>query len=524
MKTTHHLLQGTKEWHEFRAFHFGASEAAAMLGLSPYKTRSALLHEKSTGIIPDVTDQTQKLFDRGHATEASARIVLEAMIDDGLSPVTMSDGKLSASLDGLTFDGCIAFEHKLYQEKLFNAVLEGELPEAYQPQCQQILMVSGAEKVIFVCSDGAAEKFAQVEVFPDAAWQKRIRDGWAQFEIDLANYQHVEAAPVAVAAPINELPALLIEVSGSVVSSNLVQWQAVVKERIDGINTNLQTDNDFADAKQMVKFLDDGEKRIALVKSQAQAQAISIDEAFRALDSISATMRQKRLELDKLVKVREESIKLDIVREGQAALMAHFSDLKERVGMECLPSKAADFAAAIKGKRTIASMRDAVATTLANAKIEASAIADKIQANLKTLDELTADHSLFADIATIATKAPDDFMLLVKSRIAEQKEREEKRLESERQRIRAEEEARATAKAKAEQSAENLAPAFTAPAQAVQELPRTIPMAAHANPSAGVVRLLDRLDELARQLTERELSDLCIHAAHILGERGKVAA
>ena len=31
----HKLVQGSAEWHQFRLTHFGASEAAAMLGLSP---------------------------------------------------------------------------------------------------------------------------------------------------------------------------------------------------------------------------------------------------------------------------------------------------------------------------------------------------------------------------------------------------------------------------------------------------------------------------------------------------------
>lgn len=39
----------------------------------------------------------------------------------------------------------------------------------------------------------------------------------------------------------------------------------------------------------------------------------------------------------------------------------------------------------------------------------------------------------------------------------------------------------------------------------------------------GSARPLDRLDDLARQMTEQELSDLCIHAAHILENR-KAAA
>jgi predicted phage-related endonuclease len=45
-----------------------------------------------------------------------------------------------------------------------------------------------------------------------------------------------------------------------------------------------------------------GEKRLALVKSQALAQTASIDELFRTIDALKEEMRSKRLTLDKLVK------------------------------------------------------------------------------------------------------------------------------------------------------------------------------------------------------------------------------
>ena len=45
---THNVKQGSKEWHEFRARHFAASDAPAMMGVSPHKTRSELLREKAT--------------------------------------------------------------------------------------------------------------------------------------------------------------------------------------------------------------------------------------------------------------------------------------------------------------------------------------------------------------------------------------------------------------------------------------------------------------------------------------------
>jgi len=95
----------------------------------------------------------------------------------------------------------------------------------------------------------------------------------------------------------------------------------------------------------------------------------------------------------------------------------------------------------MKGKKTITSLRDAVSTELARVKIEANAIADRIQLNLKVLSEHPGFEFLFADLAQIAVKANDDFAILVKARIGD----ERMRVEAERDRIRQEEEAKARA-------------------------------------------------------------------------------
>lgn len=90
------LQQGSLEWQAHRAKHFNASDAAAMLGLSKYKTRGELLREKATGIVPEVDDATQARFDRGHEIEALARPIAEEIIGSELYPLVYS-----ADVDGL---------------------------------------------------------------------------------------------------------------------------------------------------------------------------------------------------------------------------------------------------------------------------------------------------------------------------------------------------------------------------------------------------------------------------------------
>lgn len=440
-RVTHNVTQGSAEWLAVRAKHFTASELSAAAGKSKYQSRQALIKAKATGLVEEVSPATQRLFDAGHAAEAAARPIVEAMLGEDLFPVTMSceiDGlPLLASLDGITMLGDIIWENKLLNESLKSSIQHGKLDDHYALQIEQQLLVSGATKCYFTTSDGTeAGTFGMwYESNPDL--RNQIVAIWKQFAEDVKNYVHVEAKAEPIAEVIEDLPALTVQLVGQVTSSNLATFQTAVMERIKAINTTLVTDNDFATADKMVKFLDDGEKRLELVKSQALAQTASIDELFRTIDSLKAEMRSKRLTLDKLVKAEKENRKAEIVTAANREFSDHLATLLKRVGVP-IPVTGS-FGEAVKGLKSLDSMRDKVATALANAKIEANAIADRIDANRKTVE----DMSLFPDFAQVCTKAPDDFVALLAMRTAARKEAEEKRLAEERERIRAEEQAKA---------------------------------------------------------------------------------
>lgn len=434
----HDLIQGSPEWMAHRAQFFNASDAPAMMGCSPYKTRTQLLHELHTGLTPEVDAATQRRFDDGHRFEALARPLANAIIGLEVYPVVGSSGKFSASFDGLTMCETIAFEHKSLNAELRSLMLPHttglDLPLQYRVQMEQQCMVSGAERVLFMASkwDGDTlieERHCWYE--SDFALAADIDAGWEQFAADLAAYvPSAEATPAAQGRAPETLPALRIEVTGMVTGSNLDAFKAHALAVFGGINRELTTDAQFADAEKTVKWCADVEERLAAAKQNALSQTASIDELFRTIDDISAEARRVRLDLDKLVKARKEAIRGEIVAEGVKALAQHIDALNARLGKTYMPISAmgADFAGAIKGKRTVDSLRDAVNTTLANAKIAASATADRIDANLKTLRELAKDHAfLFADTPQLVLKANDDLTALVKQRIAEHIDAEAKK-------------------------------------------------------------------------------------------------
>ena len=199
MTKTHNLIQGTDSWHQFRLEHNGASEAAAMLGLSLTTKRTELLRMKKTGLAKEFSDWVQRnVLDHGHAVEALALPIIEQIVGEELYPSTLSDGRESASCDGLTIAGHIAAEHKQWNARIAGLVADGILPEEHEPQCQQVLMVSKADKLLFVVSDGTAERMVYMWVYPDPVWFDRLRAGWRQFDADLAAYEPTELSLIHI--------------------------------------------------------------------------------------------------------------------------------------------------------------------------------------------------------------------------------------------------------------------------------------------------------------------------------------
>lgn len=531
---TLNLIQGSPEWHAHRATHFNASDAPAMLGVSPYKTRTQLLHEMATGQQQEVDAATQRRFDYGHKFEALARPLAEEFIGEELYPVVGSLDRLSASFDGLTMAEDIGFEHKTLNAEL-RAAMSGQedgsaLPAGYRAQMEQQLMISGAEKILFMASSWRGEELIEEMhcwYFPDQVMRASLVQGWAQFEQDLKAYapETVEARPVGRTP--ETLPALHIEVTGMVTASNLAEFKAHALEVFGAINTTLVSDQDFADAEKTVKWCGEVEERLAAAKQHALSQTQSIDALFRALDDISAEARRVRLDLGKKVDAEKVNRRNEIQQGGIRALADHVAALNKRLGQPFMPATAgvADFAGAMKSKRSLDSMKDAVATTLAKAKIDASAIADRIQANMQTLSAQASEHAfLFPDVAQLVLKAGDDLAAVITARIAEHQAKERAKEEQQRERIRQEELARIQREQAAAAAAAH-APVVAAPAPIAQPAaaPTVIPMTPRAQPAPSSAPTL-RLGMLNQRLAPVQITADGLEALGFKGvkDRGAV--
>jgi len=518
MMQIHDLVQGSADWAMFRLEHFGASEAAAMLGISSRVKRTELLHMKHTGTAQEFSNWVQEnILDHGHLVEAAARPLVEDLIDDDLYPVTCSDGLLSASCDGLTMGGDVAFEHKQWNQALADAVAAGELPDEYMPQCQQIMMVTKAKKVVFACSDGTPNNFVHLDVLPDPAWQERIRAGWAQFAADLANYVPKEVATKPEAEPIMQLPALTIHIEGKVARSNLPAFQAKAERFIASIKTDLLTDQDFADAEATVKFCEQAEGDLEQAKRAALEQTADIADLMRTIDHISEQLRAKRLVLTRTVKDKKELIKAGILAQVKLAFQEHVAALEQEIAPLRLVFQARDFAGAMKNKRTLATLQDAVDTELANAKIAVDAIAAGVRGRLTWYREHAAGHEfLFADLQAMIQKPDEDFRLAVNTRIENHKQQEAEKAERFRQE---QEAARQRAEAAEQAAAAAIASAATpagqdvVPATPTQVMPIATVRPATVTTALPALRLGQIGERLGFPLTADFLSTIGFAAA-----------
>jgi len=449
------VQQGTSAWRELRAsVDVTASEAAAALGLSKYMTRSELLHMKSTGEVPEVDANKQRIFDKGHEVEALARPIAEAFIGEELYPATITNEVegllLLASMDGLTMMQDVGWEHKLFNAELAAMVAANEVPDTHWPQLEQQLLVAECDYIYFTVSDGTIEKMVTTlyESIPER--RKQLIEGLKQFKADLASYVPEAKAEKVSAEVIRDLPAISYKMDGLRLNSNLDVFKSAANDLVVKSQQIIETDQDFANAEARQKVFTKAEKEISDLCDRVLGEVADIDAFTKDLKYIGAQIREARLAEGKQIKNRKEDIRLEVLTEAKEQLTKAINEAELRIKCR-LPNLTCDVMQAMKGKKTIDSLKDAAATEVANGKVEVTGYVNTALSNMAIIRELAPDHKhLFNDWPSIAFKANDDFTALVKTRLID----EQVRIDAERAKIRAEEEAKAKAEAEAKVRAE----------------------------------------------------------------------
>lgn len=500
------LQQGSPEWLAHRRTARNASDAPAMMGASPYVTRSQLIRQRATGVEREVDAATQAVFDRGHAVEPALRALAERIIGEDLYPVVAvsDDGYLSASFDGVTLAEDVILEAKQTNAEKQACIARGEIPPADLWQIvQQFAVCEKAKLCIYLVGDGTDEGTARLDIqrAEVEGLIPQLRAGWQQFDADVAAYVPEAApAPAPVGQAPDALPTLSVVARGIVEFSNHQEFREKALAAIAAVNRDLQTDDDFATAELTAKKFKEGEEKLEAAKAQILGQMADVDAVMRTIDEVAAKLRETRLDLERRVKTEKDRRKEELVQAGARAVREHYEAINATLGehrMHAPQTLVMDLAAAIKGKKSIVSMRDAIDTAVAAKKIEASQQAERVRACVAVLEEFAEHGHLFADrVQLCATKTPEDLRNLAVARVAEFRQREEARMAAERERIRQEEAAR-LAREQQEREAAQMGKSgqqvAVAPIAAVPAGAGTAPTAANgaAGRSAPLVKLGD---------------------------------
>jgi putative phage-type endonuclease len=147
------LSQNTPEWELFRRARIGASDAAPILGISPWRTPWQLWQEKTGVSRRKITPQMQ----RGTALEEKARNCFCDKKGIQVKPKVFVHPEydfLMASLDGICDDLQIAVEIKCNGKENHQLAIEGKVPDYYNAQLQHQMFVCELHYIYYYSFDG----------------------------------------------------------------------------------------------------------------------------------------------------------------------------------------------------------------------------------------------------------------------------------------------------------------------------------------------------------------------------------
>ena len=210
---------------------------------------------------------------------------------------------------------------------------------------------------------------------------------------------------------------LVLRITGAVEQSNLKEFETQALEVIAGINTTLETDEDFSTAEANIKACQTMENRIATARNTALANTAEIAELIATTQRLEAKFRDTRLNLNGKVKTEK-------ARRGNEIVNHAISTLESLVKIS--PAKhgfAIDRTAitnAVKGKKSIAKMQDAVDVVVDAEEARLTGIETNYISNLDLICKSEAEWpGLFPDRQNVALSAPETVEAMITGRVSD---------------------------------------------------------------------------------------------------------
>ena len=157
---------------------------------------------------------------------------------------------------------------------------------------------------------------------------------------------------------------------------------------------------------------------------------------------------------EKQVKAAKEAKKAKIVNEAVQALINHIQDSDSKISpmsiITIMGKIFPNWNGAMKNKRTIEGLTNAVTDELTNHKVAINKVIERVVPNLEFLkSEAEELKFLFSDAQSLVNQEPESFQAIVKLRISDHEKAEAERLENERIQIQKEADAKAKREADA---------------------------------------------------------------------------
>ncbi len=155
------LVQQSPEWLEMRRSKIGASDAAAIMGVSPWKTPYQLWEEK-LGLRRNESNAAMK---RGVEMEEEARRAFEMQTGIIVFPDVIFHSQnewMMASLDGIDIERKTIVEIKCPGKVDHASAMDGIVPEKYFPQLQHQMEVTGLDKAFYFSYTPKSQKLIEV--------------------------------------------------------------------------------------------------------------------------------------------------------------------------------------------------------------------------------------------------------------------------------------------------------------------------------------------------------------------------
>ena len=253
------MTQGSPEWLEMRKKMIGASEAASILGISPYKTAHELWLEKTGRVTPPPSNFAMR---RGQELEPEIRRMFQEESGEFFIPQVVVHPEydyLIASLDGINLDGNALLEIKTCNKEVFDKCKSGEIVPYYLSQIQhQLACCPKAEVCYYVCFHG--NKMSSFAVYRDEEYIAKM------IEAEKAFYQcMINDTPPALTAQDEAKKRPDIEGSDALIASDDYVQIKEERDRVAALLKSLDAKKKEAE-ERLLQYANDGNCMIGCVQ------------------------------------------------------------------------------------------------------------------------------------------------------------------------------------------------------------------------------------------------------------------